>query len=180
MVDLAIRYLADRPEAIPQVADWIYGQWGHRNPGNSPDSVAAKLAAELSRDELPIQVVAALDGAVIGTAALKLHELQAHFPALRYWLGSVYVVPAARGQGIAGALVQHVEQLARARSIPALHLQTERLDGGLYTRWGFTPLGHHQQGGLAALVMVKALLPGTELALPVQSAQENAPASGTE
>ena len=180
MTQLEIHTLADRPEAIPQVAGWLYSEWGHHDPANSPATVAAGLAAELSRDTLPIQVVAMLDGTVVGTAALKLHELRARFPELRYWLGSVYVSPAARGQGIAGALVRHVEQLAVSRGIAALHLQTERLDGGLYARLGFTPIEQIEHRGLDVLVMVKALAPGVEIERPMQSAQESAPASGAE
>ena len=180
MADLEIHTLADRPEAIPLVAGWLYNEWGHHNPGNSPATVAAGLAAELSSDELPIQVVAVLNGAVVGTAALKLHELRDRFPELQNWLGSVYVSPAARGQGIAGALVRHVEQLAVDRGIAVLHLQTERLDGGLYARLGFEPMEQIEHRGLAVLVMVKALAAGVEIERPMQSAQESAPASGAE
>jgi len=157
MADLELRYLADRPEAIPQVAGWLYREWGHLNPDNSLATVEAGLAAELSREELPIQVVAILDAAVVGTAALKMHELRDRFPELRYWLGSVYVSTDARGHGIAGALVRYVEQLAIDRGIRVLHLQTERLDGGLYARLGYEPLERIEHRGLAVLVMVKPL-----------------------
>lgn len=157
MADLELHYLADRPDAVPLVAGWLYDEWGHHNPANSLASVEAGLAAELSRDVLPIQVVAVLDGAVVGTAALKLHELRERFPELQNWLGSVYVSQAARGRGIAGALVQHVEQLAIDRGIRALHLQTERLDGGLYARLGYEPFERIEHRGLAVLVMGKRL-----------------------
>ena len=180
MADLEIHTLANRPEALPLVAGWLYSEWGHHNPANSLATVEMGLAAELSSDELPIQVVAVLDGAVAGTAALKLHELRARFPTLRYWLGSVYVRPAARGRGIAGALVRHVEQLAIDRGITALHLQTERLDGGLYARLGFQPIEQIKHRGIDVLVMVKPLIAAATPAAPMQSAQESAPASGAE
>ena len=180
MADLEIHTLANRPEALPLVAGWLYSEWGHHNPANSLATVEMGLAAELSSDELPIQVVAVLDGAVAGTAALKLHELRARFPTLRYWLGSVYVIPAARGQGIAGALVRYVEKLAIDCGITVLHLQTERLDGGLYAREGFEPLVQIEHRGLPVLVMAKALAPGADITSSMQSAQESAPASGAE
>ncbi len=180
MADLEIHFLADRPDALPLVAGWLYTEWGRRDPSNSPEATAEHLAAELSRDRLPIVVVAAYDGVVVGTAALKLHELQARFPDLRHWLGGVYVSADARGRGIAGALVRYVEQLAVDRGITVLHLQTERLDGGLYAREGFEPLVQIEDRGLPVLVMAKALAPGADITSSMQSAQESAPASGAE
>jgi len=180
MAHLEIHYLADQPEAIPLVAGWLYTEWGQRDPGNSPEATAEHLATELSRDRLPIVVVAAYNGAVVGTAALKLHELRDRFPALRYWLGGVYVSAEARAHGIAGALVRHIEQLAVDRGIAVLHLQTERLDGGLYAREGFEPLVQIENRGLPVLVMAKALAPGADITSSMQSAQESAPASGAE
>ncbi len=157
MADRELRYLADWPDAVPLVAGWLYDEWGHRDPDHTPATMTAKLAAELSREHLPIQIVAEEAGAVVGTAALKLHELRARFPELQNWLGSVYVSPAARGRGIAGALVRHVEQLAIDRGIRVLHLQTERLDGGLYGRMGYAPLARIEHRGLDVLVMAKQL-----------------------
>ena len=86
----------------------------------------------------------------------------------------------ARGRGIAGALVRYVEQLAVDRGITVLHLQTERLDGGLYAREGFEPLVQIEDRGLPVLVMAKALAPGADITSSMQSAQESAPASGAE
>ena len=180
MADLEIHFLADRPDALPLVAGWLYTEWGRRDPGNSPEATAERLAAELSRDRLPIVVVAAYNGVVVGTAALKLHELRDRFPELRHWLGGVYVSADARGHGIAGALVRHVEQLAIDRGITVLHLQTERLDGGLYARLGFQPIEQIKHRGIDVMVMVKPLIAAATPAAPMQSAQESAPASGAE
>ena len=180
MAQLEIHFLADRPDALPLVAGWLYTEWGRRDPGNSPEATAERLAAELSRDRLPIVVVAAYNGVVVGTAALKLHELRDRFPELRYWLGGVYVSADARGHGIAGALVRHVEKLAIDRGITVLHLQTERLDGGLYARLGFQPIEQIKHRGIDVMVMVKPLIAAATPAAPMQSAQESAPASGAE
>ena len=180
MAQLEIHFLADRPDALPLVAGWLYTEWGRRDPGNSPEATAERLAAELSRDRLPIVVVAAYNGVVVGTAALKLHELRDRFPELRHWLGGVYVSADARGHGIAGALVRHVEQLAIDRGITVLHLQTERLDGGLYARLGFQPIEQIKHRGIDVMVMVKPLIAAATPAAPMQSAQESAPASGAE
>ena len=180
MAQLEIHFLADRPDALPLVAGWLYTEWGRRDPGNSPEATAERLAAELSRDRLPIVVVAAYNGMVVGTAALKLHELRDRFPELRHWLGGVYVSADARGHGIAGALVRHVEKLAIDRGITVLHLQTERLDGGLYARLGFQPIEQIKHRGIDVMVMVKPLIAAATPAAPMQSAQESAPASGAE
>ena len=73
----------------------------------------------------------------IGTASLKLQELKEHFPNTQHWLGSVVVRPSSRGCGVGAALIVEVERRAAERGLTELHLATEELDGGLYTRCGW-------------------------------------------
>ncbi len=56
--------------------------------------------------------------------------------------------------------------MARQRSIPTLHLQTERMNGGIYAQERFAPVAHIEHRGRAALGMVKALLPGADAQAP--------------
>ena len=35
MEEIKIQFLADRPEAIPIIAQWYLEEWGHKEPENS-------------------------------------------------------------------------------------------------------------------------------------------------
>ena len=65
------------------------------------------------------------------------------------------VEPSWRRRGVATALCQKIVLAAAKKSITRLYLQTECLDGGLYTRLGWTPLRQHHEGGVTQLIMVK-------------------------
>jgi len=150
-------YLADYPSAVPLVAGWLFDEWGHERPGLTRDVAVANLQARLSRDTIPIQVVAVDNSAVVGVAILKPHELQHRYPNWLHWLGSVFVVQERRGRGLATALCRHVEQVAVQLGVPKLHLQTEHLDGGLYARLGFQPIETVHEHNHEVLVMAKSL-----------------------
>ena len=150
-------YLADYPSAVPLVAGWLFDEWGHERPGLTHDMAVANLEARLSRDTIPIQVVAVDNGSVVGVAILKPHELRHRYPNWLYWLGSVFVAHDRRGRGLATALCRHVEQIAVQHGVPKLHLQTERLDRGLYASLGFQPIETIHEGNHEVLVMAKSL-----------------------
>lgn len=57
---------------------------------------------------------------------------------------SMFVDPAARGRGVARALLRHVEGVAREMDVPVLRLETGNLLEAaiaLYTAQGFRPCG---------------------------------------
>jgi GNAT superfamily N-acetyltransferase len=116
------------------------------------------ISSKLSRDTPPVQLLAVQGPVPVGIAILKPHEARHLFPDFRFWLGSVFVPAPARGAGIATALCQHVELIARDLAIPRLHLQTECLDGGLYARIGFHPHVQFRDGDDDVLLMTKDLI----------------------
>ncbi len=152
-----IAYLADHPADVPTVAGWLFDEWGYRRPGLTRQQVIDDISSKLSRDTPPVQLVALRDVEPVGIAILKPHEVRHLFPDYRFWLGSVFVPAQARGSGIATALCRRVEQAARDLAIPRLHLQTERLDGGLYARLGFQPLTKFRDVDEDILLMTKDL-----------------------
>ncbi len=145
--------LADHVGAIPTVADWLHGEWGHERPASSAPDLAEEIASKLSRDQLPVHVLALLDDVEVGVAVLKAHEMREVFPERTPWLGSLYVRSEYRGRGIASALVREIERRALALGFATLHLQTERLDGGLYARLGWTAVERLAYRSLDVLVM---------------------------
>ena len=156
-MSLSFAYLADRPEAVPQIARWWFDQWGHHRPGDSVEALTSRVLDLLHPDRLPIQIVAILEDRIVGVAALKLHELFDLYPEKDFWLGSVYVAPEFRGRGIASALSMKIVEIAKSRGIHSLHLQTISLDGGLYAKLGWKKLEQINHNGYDTLVMVKQL-----------------------
>jgi NADH ubiquinone oxidoreductase, 20 Kd subunit len=45
--------LSDFPEFVPVVAGWHFDEWGHDDPGGTPDSWAAALAQQADADQIP-------------------------------------------------------------------------------------------------------------------------------
>ncbi|MGE0321518.1 MAG: GNAT family N-acetyltransferase [Polyangiaceae bacterium] len=149
-------YLSDRPHAVDEVAAWWFEAW-EGWPYASSEGVAEELRGELSRDTLPIQIIALEGGAAIGSAVLKQQEMRKSFPEFEFWLGNVYVKPEYRGRKLATQLALHVESIALARGVPQLYLATEQLDGGLYAKIGYRAVVETRKRDADVLVMVKRI-----------------------
>lgn len=144
--------LEDRPEAIQQIAEWHFRQWGWKVPGETVDSVRTKLQGYLNRHCIPLAVLAITNDEIVGTASLKYREMDI-YPDKEHWLGGVFVSAEHRGKGVATRLVSKSLEMARALGVKVLHLQTEQMDGGLYAKLGWKPLEQIQYKGQQVLVM---------------------------
>jgi putative acetyltransferase len=93
-------------------------------------------AEELAGDGMAFFL--ARDGGVaVGCGALARRDGYGEVKAM-------WVVPAARGRGVAAALVARIERAAREAGLPVLRLETVRLLEDavrLYRRLGFVPRG---------------------------------------
>ena len=155
-MQIQFEYLADHPECVPLVIDWWRTVWSDRI-GSDLARASEQLRSSLSRDELPINILAMLHERPVGTAALKLQEVEDLFPDKQYWLGSVFVDKTYRGVGIASALCMKIVQLAEQKGVPHLYLQTQNLQGGLYTGLGWEPIEQFRFKHEDALLMRKEL-----------------------
>ncbi|MBN3561027.1 GNAT family N-acetyltransferase [Aliamphritea spongicola] len=148
--------LADRPQARLTIADWYSREWGYLLEVPPADYFAVQLNDYLNRDAVPL-IVMAVDGDVLmGAAQLKYREMSI-YPEKEFWLGGVYVDAPYRGRKIASALVARIEDKARQLGITRLHLQTEDLTGGLYTRSGWQATEQVDYRNTDVLVMTKEL-----------------------
>jgi N-acetylglutamate synthase-like GNAT family acetyltransferase len=139
MRGVRISYLIEHPEYIPQLAQWLFEQWDSILSKETPEARIKKLTAQMNRDRLPIAWVAHANRQLLGTAALRVHDLEGR-EALTPWLGGVFVGSHFRGQGIGAALCATMEHEARSREIQTLYLFT--LDKqAWYSRLGWTVLG---------------------------------------
>ena len=120
---MLIEPLANCPEVIPTLAQWICDEWPYE--GRSRTEAEAQLRENLNRDRLPITWVSRENGQVIGTVSLDLSDLPLpDYTAFSPWLASLYVIPSQRSRGVGRALVNHVLDFARHVSIPTLYLWT--------------------------------------------------------
>lgn len=151
-----IEYLADHPECIPKLATWLYEQWSwFLPPGNSAETVAAKFHAHTNRHTLPLALVALEGAELLGTASLRVHDMDI-LTDLTPWVGGVYVARDHRQKGIGGSLVRAIEHKAVELGFRAAYLFTFDNEP-LYSSWGWEiliKLDYHQH---PVIVMHKAL-----------------------
>jgi N-acetylglutamate synthase-like GNAT family acetyltransferase len=139
MPGFRINYLVDHSEYIPQLAGWLFQEWDAILGEKTPEARVRKLRAHMNRDLLPIAWVAHAHGQLLGTAALRVHDIEGH-DHLSPWLGGVFVGAQYRRRGIGAALCATVEDAARSRGVETLYLFT--LDKqAWYSRLGWTVLG---------------------------------------
>ena len=148
--------LADRTDALPLIARWYFGEWGHEQEGNSLQKTCERIRGKLNRDKAPLHVLAVEGEQVLGVGQLKLYEMDM-YPDKEHWLGGVFVRPESRGKGVASGVALKVAEVARSFGVKELFLQTERLDGGLYAQAGWTSVERAISRGDEVLVMVKTL-----------------------
>ncbi len=144
-MDTRILPLAARPDLVPLVAGWVWEAFW-REDVHTLDDALAWAAEAASGGVMPQCFVLLRDGTPVGTASLVAHDLDAR-PDLTPWLASVYVVPGARGHGLALALVRTVEDAARAAGFGTLWLYTRRAER-VYLRAGWRTVGcftHHAE-----------------------------------
>ncbi len=153
---MEFEYLADRPEEVPRVIAWWRSEWRSRM-GADIECLESQLRESLSKSELPIHVLATIDGTPVGIAALKFQEATELFPDLHYWLGSVFVDTDYRGEQVASKLSLKILELAKEKNIPHLYLQTIDLSGGLYAKLGWEPVQEFNYKDEQTLLMLNSL-----------------------
>lgn len=122
-MDVVVAPLAAHPELVPLVVAWFESEWpayyGRAGDGCAADDVAA-LATP---GDLPVGMIALVDGAPGGVAALKAASIASH-RHLTPWAAAGFVVPELRGRGVGARLLAAVEDEARARHFPAVYCAT--------------------------------------------------------
>lgn len=139
-------YLADKPELLPTLADWFYDEWGRNNARMSPERMRSVLEEFLNTDKIPLTIITMRNSEPIGSATLKIQEMETHRQYL-YWLGGVYVHPQYRRQGVGSRLVNYTAAKAKSLEVEELYLYT-RSHEGFYARLGWQvierPLYHER------------------------------------
>jgi N-acetylglutamate synthase-like GNAT family acetyltransferase len=105
----------------------------------------------MNRDKLPLTLIAFLRGELIGSAALKIREMETH-PQYEYWLGSVYIEAQHRGKGYGTELVQAAMKEAARFEIQELYLYT-RGNKSFYSNLGWKEIEKTNFRGRLAIIM---------------------------
>ena len=123
------------PEHIPEIARWVFNEWGHFDPTNSLDATISRLYARTNDDRLPIAFVAIDSSIPVGCVSIKFDDMKIR-PNLNPWLGSLFVVPHMRKMGIGSALVQRAIDFSVNSGILTIYLWTE-VAVDFYKHFGF-------------------------------------------
>ena len=107
------------------VAQWSHAEWQSSFPADTPDTYLQIFAESDTSDvELPFVYVAWLEGELAGTASLVPDDELPEAIEPGPWLAAMYVHPASRRQGVANALLSHVEAEARRLGASTMYLYT--------------------------------------------------------
>jgi GNAT superfamily N-acetyltransferase len=153
---LNFEFLVDRQDVIPIVAGWYFEEWGHKVPGNSIPQTIERISGKLNRDKVPLHILAVEDEKVLGVAQFKMHEMDI-YPDKEFWLGSLFVSPAFRRQGVGSALANKIALTAKDLGVKDLYLQTEVLDGGFYRHIGWNLIENIVYKDVLVAVMARKL-----------------------
>jgi GNAT superfamily N-acetyltransferase len=150
-MDIAIAYLADCPETIPQLAAWQQGQFGYLSPAVTVADRIARFKTHLQGRAIPTTFVALHNGAPAGSASLVVNDMES-LPELTPWLAGVYVSPEHRGCGLGGRLVRRVMEEAAALGVSRLYLYThDRMT--FYRNMDWQVIGPRRHRGYLVTVM---------------------------
>lgn len=125
MTSIDIHYLADRPEHIQACANWEHAEWGQSSGKTLADAVASYT--DTRRDGLPLTLIAMSEDEIVGMVSLWASDCPLR-PDLTPWAASLFVAPAARGQGIGPLLFARIQEEAARLGIRRLYLMTQHLE----------------------------------------------------
>ena len=115
------------------------------------EKIRAYYARCLEGNDLPLAWLAVDGGRLLGSAALKRHDIAA-LPQYEYWLGDVFVLPEARGRGVGRHLVEHALREAQRLGLPELYLYTPDVQA-VYAKYGWHEIETRPHNGETVSVM---------------------------
>ncbi len=164
MSDINIELLADVPEQINILAEWTYSEWGHFDPSNSLEKTKNRLLQRVNRISPPICFVAFRNSKPVGCASVKLDDMPERYPNAHFWVGSMYVLPQERVQGVGSALMRLIKDSRSELGIEDLFLWTATAER-FYSRHGFEPIErfHHLDQDVVVMKLEKSVYTAHDL-----------------
>jgi len=117
-------FLKDCPEAIPTIAQWVYDEWSAFDKSLTKDRLVKSLEGRLNDDRIPFTLVAFKDKRPVGVITLKEEKNPefSDFPKELLWMGTLYVVPDERKNGLGQALLEWSSLMAMKMGYEWLYL----------------------------------------------------------
>ncbi|RMF09823.1 MAG: N-acetyltransferase [Candidatus Neomarinimicrobiota bacterium] len=115
--------LAEVPDIIPTLAEWLYHQWGHLQPDDSVSRRVQALQERLDVGRIPFTLAAVRGHTPLGCASVVEHDIPGR-PDLSPCVASVFVHPSYRKQGVGSALMERVTTQAFRLGYERLYLFT--------------------------------------------------------
>ncbi len=139
MSAVTITDLSEQPQHADAVATRIWKAFWE--PYGTPYAqVRSGLEPFLKAEQsIPFAMVAEIDGQVCGNALVIENDEEAR-PALTPWIAAVWVDEAARGQGIAAALLEEGLRRGALLGVPKVYLVARPRMHGFYVERGWTAL----------------------------------------
>src|SRR2546423_1157581 len=133
---MTIEYLADHPETLETLVQWMHREWGRVRGGETLEQRRQRFAGSMNRDRIPLAVVALEGGEILGVAGLVAHDMNTRME-LSPWLASVFVAEQYRRRGVGAELVRRIMAEAGKLKLPLLYLYTVHSER-LYASLGWT------------------------------------------
>lgn len=159
-MNVRIELLAGRADLAPILAGWHHAEWGHLYDPSvwGLDAAIREFEAMAEPGSADVTWIA-LDGdALVGSVSLVADDDLDGFGHLTPWLASMYVVPEARGRGVASRLHDALVAGAAERGDEYVHLFTPGHDGYWSAR-GWRALARVEAEGHPATVMARGTHP---------------------
>lgn len=144
-------YLANHPELIQPVAELGQLEFGYLNPGRTIENRLESLKKHLNYDQLPIAFVGFKDGKFIGTASLRITDIDS-YTHVTPWLGGVIVVPEMRNQGVGTWLVEETMKQALNLGVHTWYLYTPNRET-FYAKMGWKTIDKTSHNNVPGVVM---------------------------
>lgn len=136
---LRIQPLGEVPEAGRVFARAFKEGWPHVFADRSVEAIEQEIfAPALQGRDLPVVLVASMQGRIAGTVALRPRSVETH-EHLGPWVTGLHVLPELRGLGIGRSLLLAITAEASARGFPSLYAVTNTARG-LFEKLGWTRL----------------------------------------
>lgn len=142
MSDLSIRPAA--PADVPALVALMGAFYAESDYPLPTANATRAFAALLADPRLGGAWLAHLDGTHVGHVVLTV-SFSMEYGGLRGFVDDLYVRPAARGRGVAAALLGAVRDACTERGVRALHVEVgaeNEIARRLYARAGFADGGH--------------------------------------
>ncbi len=118
-----IVYLADHPEHIHTIAEWIYNQWADKSK-KTLNEVIESFKKRCVKNKIPLTLIALADNECVGTVTIYKNDLKTR-KNLEPWLGSLYVLPSHRKKGVGEKLTNQVIEILKQLGFEKVYLRTE-------------------------------------------------------